>query len=153
MTSNPNGMRFAGYFPPNLDTSALYPEQATAYTFSDETTAEVACFAPGKGKVIQPPCTFPFVYPVLPEPTSSCVQPCPNQAYSKQEYTQIWGVSMGIELLGLLLNAFMTFTWTVFLFCALSLCLLLLLLKAPPTPRLAFRRLQESNISETYHSS
>jgi hypothetical protein len=152
MSLNQIGARFAGYFPPNLDTSALYPEQASAYTFPDGTTAEVACFAPGKGKIIQDECPFPFVHPILPNSTVPCVQPCPNQVYSKEEYTQIWGVSIGIELLGLLLNAFMMFTWLVFLFCTLSLCLRLLLLKAHSTP-LTFHRLQGSNISETYHSS
>jgi hypothetical protein len=151
MGLNQNGVRFAGYFPPNLDTSALYPKQATAYTFPDGTTAEVGCFAPGKGKIIQVECPSPFVHPILPDSTDNCVQPCPNQAYSKEEYTQIWGVSIGIELLGLLLNAFMMFTWMVFLFSTLSLCLLLLL-KTSHTP-LTFHRLEGSNISETYHSS
>ncbi len=153
MSFNQYGARFAGYFPPNLDTSALYPEQATAYTFPDGTTAEVGCFAPGKEKIVERECPSPFVRRIsIRNSKQPCVQPCPNQAYSKEEYTQIWGVSIGIELLGLLLNAFMMFTWLVLTFCIRSLCLLLLLLKAHPTP-LTFRRQQGSNISETYHSS
>jgi hypothetical protein len=43
----------------------------------------------------------------------SCVQPCPVQAYTDEEYTFMWGLSNGVGLVGFGLNLFMACTWVI----------------------------------------
>ena len=75
---------------------------------TDGTTHEVACFVPGAVvEIPQVECPHPFVNPLAIDHVESCIQPCPVQAYNDEEYTFMWGLSMGIGLVGFALNLFM----------------------------------------------
>jgi hypothetical protein len=53
------------------------------------------------------------VNPVADDHIESCVQPCPVQAYTDEEYTWMWALSNSIGLVGFGLNSFMACTWIV----------------------------------------
>ena len=81
---------------------------STLYTLPDSTTREVACFVPGEiTEIPQIECPHPFVNPLAIDHVESCIQPCPVQAYTDEEYTLMWGLSMGVGLVGFALNFFM----------------------------------------------
>jgi hypothetical protein len=102
------------YFPTNMDTSFLYPVTSSVYTHDDGTNFDVPCFVPGEAKEIPKiQCPFPFVNPLAVDHISSCIQPCPSQAYTDAEYTLMWMISGGIGLAGMFLNLFMAFTWMI----------------------------------------
>jgi hypothetical protein len=93
-------------------TGPMYPKSTSVYTHSDGTTQEVPCFFPDKAtEVPQIKCPNPFVNPLAINHIASCIQPCPVQAYTNEEYTIMWGISNGIGLLGFGLNWFMLLTW------------------------------------------
>jgi hypothetical protein len=93
-------------------TGPMYPKTTSVYTHSDGTTQEVPCFSPDKAsEVPQIKCPYPFVNPLAINSIVSCIQPCPVQAYTNEEYTIMWGISNGIGLLGFGLNWFMLLTW------------------------------------------
>jgi hypothetical protein len=101
-------------FPPNMETTFLYPEVSSKYTLPDGSTTDVACFVPGEAKETPKiECPFPFVNPVAKDHLESCIQPCPVQAYSKEEYTLMWVISNGVGLIGFLLNLFMACTMMI----------------------------------------
>jgi hypothetical protein len=101
------------FFPARLATEYLYPEVSVSYTLEDGSLLDVPCFVP-KGVVVQQvDCPFPFVNPLANDHLESCIQPCPVQAYTDDEYTLMWGFSNGIGLLGLSLNLFMAATWAI----------------------------------------
>jgi hypothetical protein len=100
------------HFPADASTEFLYPETSTTYTHADGTTHEVACFIPGEAaEVPTVDCPPPFINPISETHVESCIQPCPVQAYTDNEYTLMWGVSNGIGLVGFGLNVFMASTW------------------------------------------
>jgi hypothetical protein len=75
---------------------------------TDGATHEVACFVPGAvAEIPQVECPHPFVNPLAMDHVESCIQPCPVQAYNDGEYTFMWGLSMGVGLVGFALNLFM----------------------------------------------
>jgi hypothetical protein len=93
-------------------TGPMYPQTTSVYTHSDGTTQEVPCFSPDKTtEVPQIKCPYPFVSPLAIKNIASCIQPCPVQAYTNEEYTIMWGISNVIGLLGFGLNLFMLLTW------------------------------------------
>jgi hypothetical protein len=100
-------------FPPRLALDYLYPETSVRYTQDDGVFLDVPCFTPGVVEVQEVTCPFPFVNPLRPDNRDSCIQPCPVQAYTDDEYTLMWGFSNGIGVVGLFLNVFMAATWAI----------------------------------------
>jgi hypothetical protein len=100
-------------FPPYLALDSLYPETSVTYAKDDGSFLDVACFEPGVAEVQKGKCPFPFVIPLADDHLESCIQPCPVQAYTDDEYTMIWGFYNGIGVVGLFLNVFMATTWAV----------------------------------------
>jgi hypothetical protein len=100
-------------FPPHLALDSLYPETSVSYAKDDGSFLDVACFEPGVAEVQKVKCPFPFVNPLADDHLESCIQPCPVQAYSDDEYTMMWGFYNGIGVVGLFLNVFMATTWAV----------------------------------------
>jgi hypothetical protein len=98
-------------FPPNLALDYLYPEASVTYTQDDGSILDIACFIPGVAEVQKVVCPLPFVNPLADDHLESCIQPCPVQAYTDDEYTLMWGFSNGIGVVGLSLNVFMAATW------------------------------------------
>ena len=107
----PGDGRTSLHFPENMDTTNLYPEVSSTYTLADGTDLDVECFAPGEVEAAATECIFPFVNPRDEDHVEGCIQPCPVQAYTDEEYRRMWGVSNGIGLLGLILNMFLAGTW------------------------------------------
>ena len=104
----------AAFFPENMDTNSLYPLDSSVFTFEDGTTTAVPCFIPGEAQEIpKVSCPYPFVNPIAGQHFQSCVQPCPVQAYTDNEYTWMWGIGNVIGIVGLLLNLFMACTWFI----------------------------------------
>jgi len=102
------------HFPENVDTAALYPEKSFEYTLFDGTVRDVQCFIPGEAKeAARFGCPQPFVNPIDDNHVESCIQPCPVQAYTDEEYSVMWAISNGIGIIGLSLNLFMTCTWMI----------------------------------------
>jgi hypothetical protein len=77
------------YFPRNMDPSFLYPEIASKYTTTDDTTHDVACFVPGATpKILTSECPAPFISPIVDGHVESCIRMCPVQgAYTLEDYT------------------------------------------------------------------
>ena len=100
-------------FPPNLALDYLYPEASVTSTQGDGSFFDVACFTPGVVEVQKVICPLPFVNPLADDNLESCIQPCPVQAYTDDEYTLMWGFSNGIGVVGLSLNVFMAATWAM----------------------------------------
>ena len=100
-------------FPPNLALDYLYPEASVTYTQDDGSFLDVACFTPEAAEVPKVTCPSPFVNPLADDHPESCIQPCPVQAYTDDEYTLMWGFSNGIGVVGLSLNVFMAATWAI----------------------------------------
>ncbi len=113
-TANPHtkGM-MSVMFPPNLALDYLYPAASVTYTQDDGSFLDVACFTPEVAEVQKVTCPLPFVNPLADDRLESCIQPCPVQAYTDDEYTLMWGFSNGIGVVGLSLNIFMTATWAI----------------------------------------
>ncbi len=110
----PQGVRKTSFlFPPHLALDYLYPETSVRYMQDDGIFLDVPCFTPGVGGVQKVACPFPFVNPLADDHLESCIQPCPVQAYTDDEYTLMWGFSNGIGVVGLSLNVFMVATWTI----------------------------------------
>ncbi len=99
--------------PPHLALDYLYPETSVRYMQDDGSIFDVACFEPGVVEVQKVTCPFPFVNPLADDRLESCIQPCPVQAHTDDEYTLMWGLSNGIALVGLSLNVFMAATWAI----------------------------------------
>ncbi len=113
-TANPHRKeRLSVYFPPNLALDYLYPEASVTYTQDDGSFLDVACFTPEGAEVQKVTCPLPFVNPLADDHLESCIQPCPVQAYTDDEYTLMWGFSNGIGMVGLSLNVFMAATWVI----------------------------------------
>ena len=95
-----------------MNTNSLYPETSSAYNFSDGSIEDVQCFVPGEAmEAPKIECPDPFVNPLAADHIKPCIQPCPVQAYTDDQYTVMWVISNGIQLVGLELNLFMAFTW------------------------------------------
>jgi hypothetical protein len=91
-----------------MDTSSLFPNASSTYTDSNGIVHNVPCFIPGEapdaGEI---KCPYPFVNPLADDHLASCIQPCPVQAYTDEEYTWMWGISNGIAIVGFSMNVFM----------------------------------------------
>jgi hypothetical protein len=97
-----------------METTYLFPETSSVYTMPDSTKHNVACHVPGAAKeVAKFECPRPFVNPIADDHIQSCIQPCPVQAYTDDEYTVMWTVANGVGLVGLFLNLFMACTWVI----------------------------------------
>jgi hypothetical protein len=113
-TGNPYTKVASLMFPPNLAPDYLYPEASVIYTQDDDGSfLDVACFAPEVAEVQKVTCRLPFVNPLADDHLESCIQPCPVQAYTDDEYTLMWGFSNAIGVVGLTLNVFMAATWAI----------------------------------------
>jgi hypothetical protein len=104
---------FNNIFPAGLASDFLYPEKSVAYTEADGSTYNVACFDYGVVEVQKVDCPYPFVNPLSSENVQSCIQPCPVQAYTDDEYSSMWRWSNGIGMAGLLLNLYMATTYAL----------------------------------------
>ena len=95
-----------------MDTTWLYPDAKSIYTLSDGSTQDVECFVPGAAREASGvECPAPFVSPIASDHLESCIQPCPVEVYTDEEYTMLWGLSNGIQLVGFALSLFMVSTW------------------------------------------
>jgi hypothetical protein len=100
-------------FPEGLASDFLYPETSVVYTKADGTTYDVSCFAYGVMEVPKVDCPYPFVNPLSSENVQGCIQPCPVQAYTEDEYTSMWRWFNGIGMVGLILNLYMAATYAL----------------------------------------
>ena len=105
--SFPDDGKLSLHFPFNMSKNFLYPEVSSGYTMPDGTSRDVPCFIPGEtNEVPRAECPTPFVSPIAKDHVESCIQPCPVDAYTDDEYTLMWGLSNTIGLFGLALNCF-----------------------------------------------
>jgi hypothetical protein len=103
-------------FPPNLATDRLYPKEFVQYADADGISFSVPCFIPGEAKRVTRSCpasSAPFVSPLNPDRSETCIKPCPVPAYTDGEYSVMWAISSCIGTLGLGLNSFMACTWVL----------------------------------------
>jgi hypothetical protein len=110
-------MQLSLFFPRGMATGALFPITSSVYTDPDTGILyETPCYTPnGEAMVESGVCPFPFLPPMTDElrGKSNCIKPCPVQAYSEDEYHDMWIISSAPACVGLLFNIYMTLTWYI----------------------------------------
>ncbi len=98
-----------------MATDALFPVESSLYT--DPETGILynsPCFRPNAEATIERTvCPSPFLAPMTDAFLGkvNCIKPCPVQAYSDEEYHDMWIISSVPACLGLAFNMYMALTW------------------------------------------
>jgi hypothetical protein len=109
--------QYSPFFPRGMATDELYPAVSSLY--SDPDTGILynsPCFRPNAtamvGSVV---CPSPFLSPTTDEFIGkvNCIKPCPVQAYSDEEYQDMWSISSAPACIGLVFNIHMALTWYI----------------------------------------
>ncbi len=108
-------MQLSTFFPRGMATDALFPSTSSSYTDPDTGILyESPCYSPNADAVVESfRCPFPFLPPITDRLRVNCIKPCPVQAYSEDEYHDMWIVSSAPACVGLLLNMYVTLTWYI----------------------------------------
>ena len=61
----------------------------------------------GESVVPKVVCPDPFLNPLDEENPESCINPCPVQAYKREEYTLMWKIACSLGIIAMVLNLFM----------------------------------------------
>jgi hypothetical protein len=108
-------VQFSQLFPRGMATDALYPAESSLYTDPETGIPYISpCFRPNAKAVVDSvACPSPFVPPTTDELMGkvNCIKPCPVQAYSDEEYHDMWIISSVPACLGLAFNMYMALTW------------------------------------------
>jgi hypothetical protein len=96
------------------------------YTDRDGQEFVVDCTIPGvTGGTTDITCPEPFLPPIKDDSMRNCIKPCPVNAYTFEEYDNMWLTSASVSTVGLVLNVYMAATWYLSVvdtsFCYLSL--------------------------------
>ncbi len=109
--------QFSLFFPRGMDTDALFPSLSSVYTDPDTGILyESPCYTPNAEAMVESVvCPSPFLPPMTDawREKGNCIKPCPVQAYSENEYRDMWIISSAPACVGLLLNIYMTLTWYI----------------------------------------
>jgi hypothetical protein len=107
--------QYSMFFPRGMTTNALFPSASSVYTDPDTGVLyESPCYTPKAEAVVKSRvCQSPFLPPTTDEWRGNCIKPCPVQAYSDDEYHDMWIISSVPACVGLLLNMYMTLTWYI----------------------------------------
>jgi hypothetical protein len=110
-------LQYSLFFPRGMATDALFPSSSSVYTDPDTGILyESPCFTPNATALVENvACPYPFLPPTTDEwrGKANCIKPCPVQAYSTDEYHDMWIISSAPACVGLLLNIYMTLTWYI----------------------------------------
>ncbi len=109
--------QYSLFFPRGMATDALFPSVSSVYTDPDTGILyESPCYMPNAEVAVESVvCPFPFLPPMTDElrGTANCIKPCPVQAYSEDEYHDMWVISSAPACVGLLFNIYMALTWYI----------------------------------------
>ncbi len=107
--------QYSLFFPRGMATDALFPSTSSVYTDPDTGILyESPCYTPNAEAVVESVvCPSPFLPPMTGERRGNCIKPCPVQAYSEDEYHDMWIISSAPACVGLLCNMYMTLTWYI----------------------------------------
>ncbi len=109
--------QYSLFFPRGMATDALFPSISSVYTDPDTGILyESPCYIPNAEAVVESAvCPSPFLHPMTDKKTgkANCIKPCPVQAYSEDEYHNMWIIYSAPACVGLLLNIYMTLTWYI----------------------------------------
>ncbi len=109
--------QYSLFFPRGMATDALFPSASSVYTDPDTGMLyESPCYTPNAEAVVESVvCPSPFLPPMTDEwrGKTNCIKPCPVQAYSDDEYHDMWIISSVPACVGLLFNIYMTLTWYI----------------------------------------
>jgi hypothetical protein len=110
-------LQYSLFFPRGMATDALFPSISSIYTDPDTGILyESPCYTPNADAVVESVvCPSPFLSPITDElrGKADCIKPCPVQAYSEDEYHNMWIISSTPACVGLLFNIYMTLTWYI----------------------------------------
>jgi hypothetical protein len=110
-------VQYSLFFPRGMATDALFPNVSSVYTDPDTGILyESPCYTPNAEAVVESEvCPSPFLPPMTDEwrGKKNCIKPCPVQAYSEDEYHDMWIISSAPACVGLLFNIYMTLTWYI----------------------------------------
>jgi hypothetical protein len=114
---NVTQLQHSFFFPRGMVTDALFPSASSLYTDPDTGIVyDSPCYTPSAEALVESAeCPSPFLPPMTDElrGKANCIKPCPVQAYSDDEYHDMWIISSAPACLGLLLNIYMTLTWYI----------------------------------------
>jgi hypothetical protein len=109
--------QYSFFFPRGMATDELFPSVSSLYTDPDTGILyESPCYMPNAEAVVESVvCPSPFLPPMTDElrEKKNCIKPCPVQAYSEDEYHDMWIISCAPACVGLLFNIYMTLTWYI----------------------------------------
>jgi hypothetical protein len=109
--------QYSLFFPRGMATDALFPSTSSVYTDPDTGVVyESPCYTSNADAVVEiVVCPSPFLSPMTDiwRGKANCIKPCPVQAYSDDEYRDMWIISSAPACLGLLFNIFMALTWYI----------------------------------------
>jgi hypothetical protein len=108
-------VQFSMLFPKEMATEAMYPETSSIWTDTEGSQHDMACYVPNeRGETKTIVCPSPFLPPNNPDFSArNCIKPCPANAYSNSEYSQMWAVTSFLGALGFCLNTYMAATWYI----------------------------------------
>jgi hypothetical protein len=110
-------LQFSFFFPRGMAADALFPTTSSVYTDPDTGILyESPCYTLNAEAVVESVvCPTPFLSPMTDEwrGKANCIKPCPVQAYSDDEYHDMWIISSAPACVGLLFNMYMTLTWCI----------------------------------------
>ncbi len=110
-------LQYSLFFPRGMVTDALFPSVSSVYTDPDTGILyESPCYMPNAEAVVESVvCPSPFQPPMTDElrGKANCIKPCPVQAYTEDEYHDMWIISSAPACVGLLFNTYMTLTWYI----------------------------------------
>jgi hypothetical protein len=110
-------IQYSLFFPRGMATDKLFPSVSSVYIDPDTGILyESPCYTPNAEAVIESVvCPSPFLPPVTDElrGKANCIKPCPVQAYSEDEYHDMWIISSAPACVGLLCNIYMILTWYI----------------------------------------
>jgi hypothetical protein len=80
-----SAVQFSAFFPVNMSTESLYPEESSIWTDRHGIDHTVTCFVPGiNADVIEATCPNLFVAPIG-DSGRNCIMPCPVQSFTSDE--------------------------------------------------------------------
>jgi len=105
-------VQFSMLFPRRMATEYMYPEQSSIWTDAGGTEHDIACYVPNaKEEIEEFKCPDPFVAPIDEDFSQrNCIK---VNAYSDNEYSQMWSVASTPGTIGFGLNIFMAATWYI----------------------------------------
>ncbi len=110
-------LQWSLFFPRGMATDALFPSTSSVYTDPDTGILyESPCYTPNADASVESVvCPSPFLLPMTDKlrGKANCIKPCPVQAYSEDEYHDMWIISSAPACVGLLFNMYMTLTWYI----------------------------------------